>query len=233
MTFNLTPCRFTFDGSPEFDGFSYGTTWNGFDNVCVLPQVRDKIVAYFELDGCDSDTIASLRDLPVREEGVVSLAGGWATQIVRKALPFTVGQRVITTDFVDNFPTVLCNAGETGTVEEITDERIMVRMDRHFPELNEWTNSLEIWLWDDVEVPLAPLDPVARVGLSADAPSCAVAIAEAIHAVAGKATRAAGTKEGDRLLAVVATLQAILMQRGCGADENQNLTQIMDEAIFG
>ena len=146
---------------------------------------------------------------------------------------FSVGQRVITTDYVDNYPTVLANAGETGTVEEVSDEHIMVRMDRHFPELTEWSNCLEVWVWDRNDIPLAPLDPSERVPLSGVVPSCAVAIAEAIHAVAGKATRQAGTKEGDRLLAVVATLQAILMQKGCGADENQNLTAIMDEAIFG
>ena len=82
MSFNLTPCRFAFDLTPAFDGFSYGTTWNGFDNVCVLPHVRDQIIAWFEQDRIDADTIADLRALPVGSSGVVSLANGWATVIV-------------------------------------------------------------------------------------------------------------------------------------------------------
>jgi len=148
---------------------------------------------------------------------------------------FQVGQRVVTTDFVDNFPTVLCKPGETGTVEEVSDEHIMVRMDRFFPELAEWSNCLEVWVWEAPYVPLAPTEAPGPTpaGLRFDSPSCATAIVEAIRAVAHEAAANAGTKEGDRLVAVVGTLQAILMQRGCGADENQNLTEIMDEAIFG
>jgi hypothetical protein len=44
----MKPCKFTFDDTPAFDGFAYGSTWNGFDNVAVTPEVRDQIVAYFK-----------------------------------------------------------------------------------------------------------------------------------------------------------------------------------------
>jgi hypothetical protein len=60
-------------------------------------------------------------------------------------MTFTVGQRVQLNRDVDVFPTVYVKAGEKGTIASIDAERIMVRMDSHFPPLAEWNNELEIW----------------------------------------------------------------------------------------
>lgn len=77
----LSPCRFTFDGQRTFDGFAYGTTWNGFDNVAVTPAVLGEIVGYFAApDNAEgnADLLAILPD----ENGLIDLSNGYATQIV-------------------------------------------------------------------------------------------------------------------------------------------------------
>jgi hypothetical protein len=72
---------------------------------------------------------------------------------------FKSGQRVITTDYVDNFPVILCPAGETGSVDEVIQEgenlRIMVKMDRYFADLDEWDNCLEVYVYAGDEAPLS------------------------------------------------------------------------------
>jgi hypothetical protein len=84
----MKPCKFTFEGTPAFDGFADGSTWNSFDNVAVTPAVRDQIVAYFkkeygeryqEVFGDD------LEQCEIGADGLVSLGGGFATQIVEDA----------------------------------------------------------------------------------------------------------------------------------------------------
>jgi len=83
MTTTLPACRFTFDDSPAFDGFSHGNTWNGFDNVAVTPAMRDKIACYFEQLG-DSESATALREIPAIEGGdLISLGWGYTTTIVR------------------------------------------------------------------------------------------------------------------------------------------------------
>ncbi len=79
---NLKPCKFTFDDTKAFDGFSHGSTWNGFDNVAVTPQVRDEIVAYFKDEF--GDNCEDMQEIPVGDDGLVSLGWGFSTQIVRK-----------------------------------------------------------------------------------------------------------------------------------------------------
>ncbi len=81
----MKPCRFTFDDSREFEGFAHGSTWNGFDNVAVTPETRDKIVAWFaqaypgeETDELNRDMLA----ISPMENGLISLGWGYATQIV-------------------------------------------------------------------------------------------------------------------------------------------------------
>lgn len=75
----MTPCRFSFDDGPDFDGFDLGTTWNGWANVVVTVEVRDQIAAWF--DGkVEPETNAALRALPA-ERGLVSLADGYAVTL--------------------------------------------------------------------------------------------------------------------------------------------------------
>jgi len=72
--------KFSFEGTPTFDGFAHGTEWNGFDNVSVTPEERDRIAAYFETGG-DRDTAEALREHPVEANGLVDLSGGYVTTI--------------------------------------------------------------------------------------------------------------------------------------------------------
>ena len=77
----MTECAFTFDYSETFAGWTDGTQWNGFDNVCVTPSVLADIIAYMEHEGEDAGVLAEMRALPVRD-GFVSLANGYATKLV-------------------------------------------------------------------------------------------------------------------------------------------------------
>ena len=78
----MTPCKFTFDDTPEFEGFAHGSTWNGFDNVYVAPEVREQIAAYFQSIN-DPDGAADIRSIDTMDNGMISLGWGYATQIVR------------------------------------------------------------------------------------------------------------------------------------------------------
>ncbi len=88
ITKPMTPCRFTFDDSPVFDGYAHGSTWNGFDNVAVTPAVLAEIVAYFRKaypDDPDTEQgnldLLLLAEFPM-ENGLISLGWGYVTQIV-------------------------------------------------------------------------------------------------------------------------------------------------------
>jgi hypothetical protein len=76
----MKACRFTFDETPAFDGFTDGTTWNGFDNVWVTPEVIEIITAYFRSHD-DPETATELEQLPMGFNGLICLGYGYATQI--------------------------------------------------------------------------------------------------------------------------------------------------------
>ena len=82
---NLPPCKFTFDDDRVFEGFSHGSTWNGWDNVSVTPAVRDEIVAHFRAtwpgdddDNGNNDMLALEPD----ERGLICLGWCYTTTIV-------------------------------------------------------------------------------------------------------------------------------------------------------
>jgi hypothetical protein len=79
----MKPCKFTFDDTPAFDGFSHGSKWNGFDNVAVTPEVLGEIAVYFRKAG-DQETCDMLAELILdpMEDGLISLGWGYATSIV-------------------------------------------------------------------------------------------------------------------------------------------------------
>jgi hypothetical protein len=80
---SMPACRFTFDDTPAFDGFDHGSTWNGFDNVAVSPEVRDQIVRYFRTHD-DRDTAQEIALIePMKDTGLISLGWGFTTHIVR------------------------------------------------------------------------------------------------------------------------------------------------------
>jgi hypothetical protein len=75
----MQPCKFTFDDTPAFDGFAYGSKWNGFDNVAVTPEELKKIIAYFK----DSEeTVEDLESIKVGDDGLVCLGWGFTTTSV-------------------------------------------------------------------------------------------------------------------------------------------------------
>jgi hypothetical protein len=83
----MTPCKFTFDTSPAFDGFAHGSTWNGFDNVAVTKEVLNQIIDWFASDNDadhlpDMDTLESFAAIEPMDNGLFSLGWGFATQIV-------------------------------------------------------------------------------------------------------------------------------------------------------
>jgi len=55
---------------------------------------------------------------------------------------------------VDNFPTGFFDIGLTGTLREIDEEgSYWVTLDKHFPELDEWQNAIQIWDWSAQDGP--------------------------------------------------------------------------------
>lgn len=76
-----TACKFSFADSPSWSGFTDGTTWNGWANVWCSPEVRDEIADYCESMRDDEESIAQMRARPVGEDGLVSLADGFAAEI--------------------------------------------------------------------------------------------------------------------------------------------------------
>jgi hypothetical protein len=76
----MKPCKFTFDDTPAFAGFSHGSKWNGFDNVAVTPEVLRDIADYFEHEG-DPDTARDLLAIAPMEDGRISLGWGYTTTI--------------------------------------------------------------------------------------------------------------------------------------------------------
>ena len=80
----MKPCKFTFDDTPAFDGFAEGTTWNGFDNVCVTPAEFARICEYFRAeygDAYDEAMGEGWTELAPGADGLISLGYGYATQI--------------------------------------------------------------------------------------------------------------------------------------------------------
>lgn len=75
--------------------------------------------------------------------------------------PFTPGSHVRLTADVDNFPTCLIKAGETGTIADMDDDCVWVRLDAHHPELSKWGNDLQISFSADYPAPLEAIGGAA------------------------------------------------------------------------
>lgn len=56
------------------------------------------------------------------------------------------GTRVTIIKDVENFPTIWVKPGEAGTFVNEEDGQVFVRLDKHYPELEEWDNRLQISL---------------------------------------------------------------------------------------
>lgn len=60
----------------------------------------------------------------------------------------TEGAKVRLRRSIERAEDLLIPAGETGTVVEVGPSMVSVRLDKHFPELDEWDNELQ-WTYDD------------------------------------------------------------------------------------
>lgn len=81
-------CRWHFDGASRvFDGFTDGTTWNGWDNVQVTPETHADVIAWFEANGDDA---SAFREMEVEPNGRVSYAYGWCCTVLPDPNPMTV-----------------------------------------------------------------------------------------------------------------------------------------------
>jgi hypothetical protein len=74
----LTPCKFCFDDGVPFDGYALGSTWNGFDNVAVTPEVLEQIKRYSASQGYAE----AFEGLEPDENGLISFANGFSTVIL-------------------------------------------------------------------------------------------------------------------------------------------------------
>lgn len=75
------------DDTVAYDGWTFGTTWNGFAVVSVTPAVRDSIADL--MADIDPDTATDLRALPVDGAGRISLDG----YVISLADPLSVDDR--------------------------------------------------------------------------------------------------------------------------------------------
>ena len=58
-----------------------------------------------------------------------------------------IGTRIRLVQGVDNYPEVYVKEGITGTLVRIESDCYWIKLDKHFPELDEWNNELQIWDW--------------------------------------------------------------------------------------
>jgi hypothetical protein len=88
MNPKLTPVKFFFGDDPTYDGFTDGTTWNGFENIWVTKEVHEEIVTRFTEDykvsGYEGDELAEAMEsfnIEPDDDGLYSYAYGFATSI--------------------------------------------------------------------------------------------------------------------------------------------------------
>jgi hypothetical protein len=81
----LRRVRWGFDSGPTFPGFTDDSTWNGFLNVWVTPQVHARVIKMIEMQekkypGESIDTIEEMREMAPDLRGLISYANGYTTQ---------------------------------------------------------------------------------------------------------------------------------------------------------
>lgn len=77
----MPACKFTFDDETVYDGFSHGSTWNGFDNVAVTKETLDELMRRCAADN-DADTLRDYGSIDPMNNGLYSLGWCFATSIV-------------------------------------------------------------------------------------------------------------------------------------------------------
>ena len=74
-TETLRPCRWTFDGEKTYDGLTDDSTWNGFLNVWVTPEVHEQVLADSRAEGVDENYMRDQCEQEPGEEPDLGLFG--------------------------------------------------------------------------------------------------------------------------------------------------------------
>jgi len=69
------------------------------------------------------------------------------TESELRALP--IGARVVLPMGADAYPDFLLTGPLFGTIDEIADDAVWIKLDTHKPELDYWDNRIQCWYWDD------------------------------------------------------------------------------------
>lgn len=73
------------------------------------------------------------------------LASWLKAELVYAEPELDLGHHVRLTETVDLFPDIIAEKGWTGTVEQMDQESVWVKLDCVCPTLEEWDNQLQIW----------------------------------------------------------------------------------------
>lgn len=68
----------SFNDDLIYDGFTDGTTWNGWDNVWVTPEVHKKVMAAIVADG---GTVEDFAECTTNDDGLVCYGWMFCTSI--------------------------------------------------------------------------------------------------------------------------------------------------------
>jgi hypothetical protein len=78
----LRKVRWGFDDGPDFPGFTDDTTWNGWLNVWVTPDVHKRVMAWLVDGGAETETLEEMAAMRPDLRGLISYANGYTTQEV-------------------------------------------------------------------------------------------------------------------------------------------------------
>ena len=78
----MKPVYFNDASANLWQGFSDGTTWNGWDNVWVTPTTWEEMLAKWAVNGDDAESIQEMREqYTVGEDGLVCLGYGLCNEL--------------------------------------------------------------------------------------------------------------------------------------------------------
>jgi hypothetical protein len=79
----IASCKFRVDRSPCWEGFALGTSWEGFDEVAVVPMVQKEIVRW--MVECGQCAAVVLDQMVPGADGLIYLRKPWMITVVSKS----------------------------------------------------------------------------------------------------------------------------------------------------
>ncbi len=129
---NLSPCKFSFEDTKTRDGFTDGSTWNGWDNVWVTPEVHAAGLAEMG-DHAGDDMLAMVPG----DDGLICYAMGYCTTI-EDATPDPMDAAAEAVDRVNMTASELHQL--VNNCEEMLDE-LQTRMEALNNERDAWQET--------------------------------------------------------------------------------------------